>query len=87
MLTSKMLAIIAGIAVVAVTVSVYALIGVNGNGNGNVTVNEDKGKGLVETLEFKNPATIKFLDPNGNVVAEKTVYNTLTSDGQTYIMY
>ncbi len=85
MLNKNMLAIIAGLAVVAATVTAYALIGVNGNGSSNVTVNENRGKGTVDTLEFKNPVTIRLLDPNGNVVGEKVVYNTITDEGKVYI--
>ncbi len=88
-MTSKsMLAIIVGIVAVAGVFTAYAIVGIGmkDNGNGSIAVNEQKrGKGTVETLEFKNPVTIRLIDKDGNVAAEKVVYNAITAGGKEYI--
>ena len=80
------LAIVGGVAAVVAVLAVYALVaGIQGSTNG-ISVNEEKrGKGTVETLEFKNPVTIRLIDKDGNVASETVVYNAITDDGKAYI--
>ena len=80
------LAIVGGVAAVVAVLAVYALVaGIQGSTNG-ISVNEEKrGKGTVETLEFKNPVTIRLIDKDGNVASETVVYNAITDWGRQYI--
>ena len=80
------LAIVGGVAAVVAVLAVYALVaGIQGSTNG-ISVNEEKrGKGTVETLEFKNPVTIRLIDKDGNVVDEKVVYNYILNGGKNAI--
>jgi hypothetical protein len=80
------LAIVGGVAAVVAVLAVYALVaGIQGSTNG-ISVNEEKrGKGMVETLEFKNPVTIRLIDKDGNVVAEEVTYNAILNDGRNVI--
>ena len=80
------LAIVGGVAAVVAVLAVYALVaGIQGSTNG-ISVNEEKrGKGTVETLEFKNPVTIRLIDKDGNVASETVVYNDITAGGRAYI--
>jgi len=81
------LAIVGGVAAVVAVLAVYALVaGIQGSTNG-ISVNEEKrGKGTVETLEFKNPVTIRLIDKDGNVASETVVYNDITDEGRQYIL-
>ena len=86
-MANKSILIIAGIAAVVGILSVYAMvsIGIKDVNNG-IAVNEDKrGKGTVDTLEFKNPVTIRLIDEDGNVASETVVYNDITDEGKAYI--
>ncbi len=80
------LAIVGGVAALVAVLAVYSLVaGMQGTIKG-ISVNEEKrGKGTVDTLEFKNPVTIRLIDKNGNVASETVVYNDITDEGKAYI--